>query len=113
MTGSVAPFRAPRSPEWFEQEIKRRAAPGFERMVIVTDHASEQMEKRGVTRTMLLRVLRKGTVDGPKMKFDEAHASWVGPMVGVTAGAEVRVVCALRVGDPNVIAVTVINHGAA
>jgi hypothetical protein len=113
MTGNVAPFRAPRTPDWFEQEVKRRAAPGFDRMVIVTDHASDQMTARGVTRTMLLRVLRRGTVDGPKLKFDEAHASWVAPMVGVTAGVEVRVVCAIRESDPNVIAVTVVNHGAA
>lgn len=92
------------TPQAFEQAVRDRAA--FSHMVGFTGHALERMQERGITRTMVLRVLRRGTVDGPRMKQDRASGNWTAPIVGVTAGMEIKVVCAIEDGDLFVTVIT-------
>jgi hypothetical protein len=99
------------SPQSFEAEVHRRAAPGFSHMVIFTDHARGRMVERRVTRTMALRVLQRGSIDGKRLRWDDAHGSWAAPMVGITTGVEVEVVCALPPATETAIVVTVIRRG--
>ena len=106
MAGDVVSLGRPMRPDEFEAEVRKRAAPGFEHMVMFTDHAVDQMVARGITRTMAFRVLRRGSVNGTKLERDEAHANWIAPMIGITAGVEVSVICAIRDSDLYVVVVT-------
>jgi hypothetical protein len=99
------------SPQGFESEVRRRAAPGFSHMVVFTDHARAQMVERRVTRTMALRVLQRGSIDGRRLRRDEAHGNWAAPIVGITAGVEIEVICALPPATETAIVVTVIRRG--
>jgi hypothetical protein len=97
----------------FQAEVRRRAAPGFSHMVVVTDHASEQMAARKVSRTMVLRVLRRGMLDGRGVRWSGEHGTWTGSVIGVVAGVGVQVVCALPPEGETVVVVTVVNKGEA
>lgn len=82
-------------------------------MMVVTDHAAERMTERGITRTMVLRIIRRGSVDGTRLSWDDAHGNWMAPVIGITAGVELDVRCALRSTGETVIVVTAINKGSA
>lgn len=112
MNGKLILFRRPMTPQEFEIELRRRAAPGFSHMVIFRDHASEQMAARGITRMMVMRVLQRGSVDGRKLRWDEGHANWTAPVVGIAAGVEVVAVCALTKAGQTVVVITAINRGS-
>ncbi|ETX10407.1 hypothetical protein OCH239_22250 [Roseivivax halodurans JCM 10272] len=92
------------TPAQFEAEVHDRAR--FPNMVRFTDHVIERMVERGITRPMVLRALRRGTVDGPKLKWDATPGNWIAPMVAITAGTEVCAICAIREGDLIVTVVT-------
>ena len=92
---SLNPGMTPRS---FEKSVRDRAA--FPHMIGFTNHAVDRMQERGITRTMVLRILRRGTVDGPRIKRDRTNDNWTAPIMGIAAGMEIRVVCAIGDESP-------------
>lgn len=99
------------SPQEFQQEVRRRAGPGFAHMVIFRDHALDQMVVRGITRVMVMRALQRGTVDARRMKWDEGHGNWTAPIVGIAAGMEIDARCAISSAEQTVVVITAINKG--
>lgn len=57
MSHNVIPLAGAFRPGMFEAELRRRAAREFSHMVQFTTHAVERMKERGITRTMVLRIL--------------------------------------------------------
>lgn len=104
MTKKVIHLNPGMTPQAFQQAVRDRAA--FSHMVGFTDHALERMQARSITRTMVLRVLRRGSIDGPRMKQDRASGNWTAPIVGVTAGIEIKVVVAIEDGTLFVTVIT-------
>lgn len=92
------------TPQAFERAVRDRAK--FSHMVGFTAHATEMMTERGITRTMVLNILRRGSVDGARMKKDDDNGNWTAPMVGIAAGMEIKVVCAMHGNDLFVTVIT-------
>ncbi|WP_366866767.1 DUF4258 domain-containing protein [uncultured Roseobacter sp.] len=88
----------------FEKCIKDYAR--FDHMVFVTDHVTQDRADRRITRRMILRTLRKGTVTG-RPKWDTDHQNWVGKIQYLGSGMDVTAVCAIREGELVVTVVTV------
>jgi hypothetical protein len=107
MTKKVVSLPGRMTPDQFEALVRDRAR--FSHEVRFTHHATEQMTAREITRTMVLRALRKGTVNGAKLKFDPAHQSWVAPMSVITAGVEVTAICAVEAGNVVVTVITAVG----
>lgn len=91
-------------------EARVRDYSRFDHMVVITDHAKEQGAARKITRRMVLRALRKGSiVEAPEWNDD--HASWTGKMRYIGSGVEITAVCAIQ---EQVLVVTVVTtYGSA
>lgn len=87
----------------FEKEVRDRSQ--FTHMVFITDHVLLDNADRKITRPMILRALRKGTVaSDPHWNSD--HANWTGKMSYIGTGMELTVVCAIK---DDVLIVTVVT----
>lgn len=90
-------------PHRFVEKVNEYAK--IHHMVLFTEHATEQMQKRDITRRMVLRALAKGTLAGGP-KWDATKGNWVGKIEGAAAGVRVSVVCAIRDGAMTITVIT-------
>lgn len=104
MTFKVLHLKSGMTPQSFENAVHERAA--FSHLVGFSRDAIGHMRQRGITRTMVLRVLRRGTLDRNHMRQERISGNWTAPLVGISAGMEIRVTCAIDCDDLFVIGVT-------
>ena len=90
----------------FETKVQNYAK--FSHMVIITDHARQQGQKRGITNRLIINTLRKGQIDG-QPKWDAKKQNWTGKINQISAGNDITVVCAIR--DSALIVTVVTAYG--
>jgi hypothetical protein len=79
-------------------EIRRRLDSG---KTLFTRHALARMPKRGISRSDVFEVLRRGRVTGSD--FDTRHQDWTYRMTLRVSGEEIAVVVALPESNDNLI----------
>ncbi len=67
----------------FVENVKDYAR--FHHMVNITDHARERMLERDISRRMVIKILKKGTLQSDP-KWSAENANWEGKMNGTVAG---------------------------
>jgi hypothetical protein len=87
----------------FMREVRDRAR--FSHAVLITDHVLLDRADRNITRMMIIRALRKGTLRKPPA-WSAAHGNWTGSVQYIGTGIDLTVVCALKEG---VLTVTVVT----
>ena len=91
------------SAQEFEARVKDYAR--FSHMVFIGDHVFIDNKDRRITRRMIIRALRKGTITGIP-KWDASYSNWTGKMHYLGTGTNMTVVCAIQDGVLSVSVVT-------
>ena len=104
VTFTLHQFKSGMTPRSFEEAVRERVA--YPHLVGFNKVAVDSMRQRGITRTMVLHVLRRGSVERNHVKQERISGNWSAPLVGIAAGMEIRVTCAIDLDDLFVIAIT-------
>ncbi len=92
------------TPHEFEKRVRDYSR--FDHMVRITNHVFDDQADRRITRRMILRALKKGTIKG-NPEWDADHTNWIGKMQYLGSGMDITVVCAIQDGVLIVTVVTV------
>lgn len=103
MTGKKSKVVGLMNADTFQREVRDRAK--FTHAVRITDHVLLDNAHRNITRMMIIRALRKGTLKKAP-EWDAAHGNWTGAIQHIGTGIDLTVVCALKEG---VLTVTVVT----